>query len=135
MAAAHDQCEGREADFSVFEQHRVNVPFDVIGGDQRQLAGEAQRLGVSDTHQQRADQPGALSDSDCTEVFQTDIGFGKRLLHYGYYGSQVFSRGQFRNDAAVPCVSVQLRSHNARSHLPAIHDNGGGSFVARAFDS
>ena len=113
VAAAYDQSESREADFGVFEQHRVNVPFHVIDGDERQFSGEAQSLGIRDTYQQRADQPGTLRNGDCTKVFQTDLGFGKRLVDYGHDGSQMLSRSQFRDYPAVACMSVQLRSDDA----------------------
>ena len=47
-----------------FQHHGMNMSFDVVDADQRNIAGERQGFGVSDAHQQRTNQswPGGYGD-------------------------------------------------------------------------
>jgi len=45
-------------------QHRVDVAFEVVDGDERLGQPEGQRLGEGDADQQSAGEPGAFGDSD-----------------------------------------------------------------------
>ena len=42
---------------------------------------------------------------------------------------------EFRDDTAVSRMQIDLRGNNIRKNLPAILDDGGGSFVAGSLDS
>ena len=65
MAAADNQRKRGILDARAgFENHGVNVPFDVVDRDQRQIAGEAKRLGVGDADEQRSDQARAFGNGD-----------------------------------------------------------------------
>ena len=60
VAAADHQRQRRKLDRRSALDHGVDVAFDVIHGDQRQAAREAERLGVGDADQQRSHQSGTL---------------------------------------------------------------------------
>ncbi len=114
----------------VFKQDGMDVAFDVIDGDQRDVATEGEGLGVGDADQQRADEAGAWSHGDGVERGPIDIGVFERLTDGGDDGAEVFPRGEFGDDAAVFGVSIELRSDHAGQNASAIGNNGGCGFIA-----
>ena len=42
----------------------MNVPFDVVDRDQRQIASEAKRFGIGDADEERSNQARAFGDGD-----------------------------------------------------------------------
>ena len=69
VSAADDQREHRKLQLAVavlplFQQHGVNVSFEMIDGDERLVERISERLGVAQADQQRAGQSGALGDGD-----------------------------------------------------------------------
>ena len=69
VASADHQREHRKfqlviASLPLFQQHGVDVSFEMIDGDERLGSGERQRFGKAETYQQRSCQPGSLSYSD-----------------------------------------------------------------------
>ena len=57
VSAGDDQGQHRELQFVVpllplFEQHGMDVAFEMIDRDQRLVEREGQRLGIADAHQQ-----------------------------------------------------------------------------------
>ena len=104
--------------------------------DERQVAGKAERLGVSDADEQRADQAGAFGDGDGGEIVERERRLVReRQAHHGHDGAQVFARGELGNHAAVlPCVR-ELGSDHGRENRGAIFDHRGRGFIARGFDA
>ena len=84
------------------------------------------------THEQGTDKPGALR---CCNRVQA-VGAGSRFAQGGSGDgnqiSQMFARGQFRHDAAVFGVQLDLRGNDIGQH-PAVAHNRGAGFVARGF--
>ena len=57
-----------------FQQHRVNMAFKVIHGDQRLPHGERQSFGVADADQQRSRQARTLRDGHSINADVIDLG-------------------------------------------------------------
>src|SRR5262249_16735508 len=65
MSTGHHQCEHRKIQFVVsllplFEQHGMDVTFEVVDRDQRLIESKRQGLGIADTNEQCAGEAGAL---------------------------------------------------------------------------
>ena len=61
VAAADDQRQRGIFDARAsFQNHGMNMAFDMVHGDERQVASEAERFGIRDADQQRADQARGL---------------------------------------------------------------------------
>ena len=71
VAAGDDEGEQRAGGGEgggVLQQHRVDVAFEVVDGDEGLAEGVGQGLGVADADQQRAGEAGAFGDGDGVEV-------------------------------------------------------------------
>jgi putative nucleotidyltransferase with HDIG domain len=138
VAAGNHQSQSsgtRIEGFTLSQQNGMNVALKVVHRDQRFLQGESQRLGVSDSHQQRARQAGALGDRDGIEISKADSRLGHRRANYGNDITQMFARGEFRNHPAVRCMDGDLRGHDARANVTSALYDGRGGLVTRAFDT
>jgi hypothetical protein len=118
-----------------FENHRVDVAFDVVDGDERQIASEAERLRIGDADQQRTDQAGAFGDGDGGEIVEIGAGLFESQAHHGHDGAQVLARGKLGNHAAVFSVRGDLRGDHRRRIGDSILHHGGRGFIARSFDT
>lgn len=136
VAAADHEREGRIFNARArFENHCVNVTFDVIDSDERQVAGKTERLGVGDTNEQGTDEAGSLGDGDGGEVVQIRIRLLQGAAHNRNNRAEVLARGEFGNDAAVFAVGGELRCHHRGKNDGAIFDYGCRGFVAGCFDA
>lgn len=138
VSAAHHQCDGRKLHRmplgSRFQNNSVNMAFDMVDTDQRQLRRKAQRLRIGDADQQRTDQSGTLRDGDGRKVSEVGAGAAECLADDRHNRAQMFARRQFRYNAAVLAVRVELRSDDGRKDTLAIFHHGGRGFVAGAFN-
>src|SRR6202023_2527779 len=85
----------------LFEQHRVNVTFEVVDGNQRLLQSKRQRLGVTDADQQGSGQPWPLGNGNRVNRLVASTRIRQRLANHWNDGAQMLARCQFRNYAAV----------------------------------
>ncbi len=114
----------------------MNVSFDVIDGDERDLPREAERFGICDADKQRTDQvPGPAVTAIAAEVPERNARLFEGLPHHRDDGAQMFARGEFGNNTAIFCVGVELRGDDARANTAPIFNDGGGGFIARTLDS
>jgi hypothetical protein len=117
------------------QQHRVDVPFKVVDGDQRQPLREGQRLGIGDAHQQRAGQSRTGGHSNRIQIGQSNSRLGQRRPHHRHDGPQMLAAGQLRHDAAVARVGRNLRGHDrGKRARPALH-HGRRRLVAGGFNA
>src|SRR5439155_946501 len=65
----------------LFQQHGMDVPFQVIHRDQRLLQREGQSLGVAHAHQQRSGESRALGDGDGVYGLVRSVGFFQCAAH------------------------------------------------------
>ncbi len=115
------------------------MAFDVVHGDERQIAGrhfvsKAERFGVSDADQQRTNQTGTFGDGDGGEIVETGAGLFESQAHHGHDSAQVLARGELGNDAAVFCVR-DLGRHHGRENCGSVCHHSRGGFIARSFDT
>ena len=140
VSAAHHQGEHRKlhlvvAFLALFQQHGVDVPFQMIHPDKRLLRRVGQRLGIAQPDEQGAGQPRALGHRNCV---QAGVGLARilhRLAYHGYDGAQMFARGQFRHHSTIGLVGGDLGIHHIRDQLLARAHHGRRRLVAGALDA
>ena len=77
--------------FALIQQHRVDVAFEVVDGDERKLVGEGQRLSVGDADQQSSGEAGAGGDGDGIEIGERDAGLFESCADDGNDGAHAVS--------------------------------------------
>ena len=77
----------------LFEQHGVDVSFQVIDGDERLIQRKRQCLGVADANQQGTRQSRTLRDCQCIDGLIALSGVRQRLAHHGNDRTQMLPRG------------------------------------------
>ena len=112
----------------------MNVPFEVIHGDQRKIIRKGESLGVGDAHQKRPGKAGAGGDSDGIEIGERKVRLGQRGANHGNNGAEMLAAGQLRDHAAVARVRDLRSDHGGYGPRATLHDRRG-SFVARAFNA
>ena len=127
--------ESKDLRFPLVQQHRVNVPFEMIDGDQRQPLRKGQSLGVGDAHQQRSGQSRAAGHGDGVQIVKRDIGLGQRRAHHRDNGAQMLAAGQLRHHAAIARVGRNLRGDDRGERARAALDHGRGGLVAGGFNA
>jgi hypothetical protein len=85
---------------------------------------------ASDEQGQR--QTRSLRGGDGIELPRLDIRIAQRGLHDGNQIPQMFAGGQFRHNAAVFGVQLDLRGDGAGQN-PAVAHDGGAGFIAGSF--
>ncbi len=113
----------------------MDVPLDVIHGDQRDPTRERQRLGVGNADQQRSDQSRSFGNGDRGEIFEACRGFLEREAHRRHDGAQVLTRGKLRNHAAEAGMRRHLRGDHGGENARAVFDHGCRGLIARGFDA
>ena len=108
----------------------MDVPFDVVHGDQGLVDGVGESLGVADSNQQGARQAWPRGYRDCIQIAERAAGLFQRGAHYGHDVAKVLAGGEFWNDSAIGRVQRDLRGHDARARARAALHHRGGGFVA-----
>ena len=121
--------------FPLRQQNGVNVPFQMVDGDERLPQGECQRFGVSDAYQQCPRQARTLGYGDGFEIGEADAGFVQCGADHWNDVAQMLARGEFWDHTAVGSMDGNLRCHNARQYAMAALHHGGGGLITGAFDS
>src|SRR5580658_6321155 len=112
---------------TLFEQHSMNVAFEMVHRDERLVESERQRLGIADANQQRTSEPGPLSDGYRVHGLVSLSGVSQRLPHHRHNCAQMLTRRQLRYDSTIRLMGGNLREHNIGSDLLARAHHGGGS--------
>ena len=134
MAAADDQREHGEGGLGIHDGG-VDVAFQMIDGDEGKPVGEGESLGVGDADQERADETGTFGDGDGIKIFEISARAFERGADGGHNGAEVFAGGEFRHDAAIGAMRGELGGDGGGENLSASGDDGGGRFIAGAFDT
>jgi putative nucleotidyltransferase with HDIG domain len=117
----------------LLQQNRVNVPFEMVDGNQRLAKRKGQRFRVTDPHKQSPREPRSFSDGDGVEVTESDSCFAQSRAHHWDDIAKMFARSQLRNHSAIRRMRVYLRGDDIRQGLDsAPHDRCRG-FVTGAF--
>jgi len=83
----------------------VDVAFEVVHGDQREVCAEGQGLCEADADEESSGEAWAFGDGYGGEVGVGDAGALHGLADHGDDGAEVFARGELGDDAAVVAVN------------------------------
>ena len=114
----------------LLEQHGMNVPFEVIDGDQGLIERKGHCLGIADADQQRPGQARPLRHRQRVDGLIGLPRIGKRLADHGHNRLQVLPRGQLRDHASVRPVRGDLRENYIGNNLLSGTHHGGSRLVA-----
>ena len=140
VTAGDDQSDERELDareralLRGFEQHGVDVAFEMVDAEERLAERPRHGFGVAHADEQRADQVRPLGDGDGVEVGVGDVGLFAGFAHHGDDFFQVGARGELRDNAAILGVEVDLRADDVGEDARAVGHHRGGGFVAARFN-
>lgn len=139
VASRSDQGDGGEFDFvpfhARFHDDGVDVALEVVDGDDGARVGEGDGLGEGHADEKGTDEAGAFGDGDGGEIGVSGAGARHGVRDDGDDGAEVFARGEFGDDTAVLGVGIELRGDDGGKHARAVCEDGGGGFVAGAFDT
>jgi len=140
VTSADHQSEHRKFQFAIaflalFQQDGVDVSLEMIDSDERFLDRVGERLGVTQTNQQRSGEPRTLGDRDGIDGLVRPACIVERFADDGNDGTQMLARSQFGYHSAVGLVSGELRIHDIRDQLLTRAHHGRRGFVARALDA
>jgi len=138
VASAGDEREGREFDggaaLAGFEQDGLNVAFDVVDGDEGDVGGEGDGFGVGEADEESARESGARCGGDGAEIGPGSAGTFEGFADHRDDCAEMFAGGEFGDDAAVSGVEFELAGDDVREDARTVFEDGGGGFVAGAFD-
>lgn len=86
----------------------VDVPFDVVDGDEGDAEGGCDGFGGADSDEECSDEAGPVGDCDGVEVFEVYLGGVEGFADDGVYQLHVFAGGYFGYDSSVFGVQVYL---------------------------
>jgi len=113
----------------------MDVPFEMIDGDEGQAEGKGQRLGIGDAHEQSPGQAGTGGNGDGIEIVQGDAGLLDGGADDWNDGAKMFAAGQLGDYSAIAGVGCDLRGNNGGECARAAFDDSSGGFVAGAFNA
>lgn len=131
-AARHQRQRGEldgRAALAGFHDHRMNVPLDMIHGNQRHMCGEAEGLCIGNADKKRPDETGPLGHCNRIDRRERDSSAPDGFAHDRDDRAQMLSRSEFGNDTTVLAVHVELRSHDRGQNSLAIFDDSSGCFI------
>ena len=112
----------------------MDVAFEMVDGDEREVGAEGQGLGEGDADEQGSGEAGAFGDGDGVEIGVGDTGSLHGLADDGDDGAEVLAGGELGDDASVVAVD-ELGGDDVGEDLVAVADDGCGGLVAGAFDT
>ncbi len=134
VSARHQHEHHRELETRVVEKAGIEVRFQVVDTDERNVPGEGQCLGRRHPDQQCAHQARSVRGGDGVDSTGFDTSDIQCLTNDGPEKVEMRSTGDLRNDTSEACVQIDLTRHNARHDVGPTHDDRGGSLVATRFD-
>src|SRR5271156_2326557 len=123
MSTRDHQSEHREMKLAVFaltllQQYRMNVPFQMVDGDQWFPERKGKSLGKADPHEQSARQSRPLRDRNSIDRRITLPCLSQGLAHHRNNRPQVLTRSEFRHHSPKRLMSGNLRGDGIRQNLP-----------------
>jgi len=95
------------------------------------------RLAETQTHQQRANEPGGMGDRDGIQCLHRDAGIAERARHHGNDGRQMRTRCDFGHDASEHAMDILRQDdEGAQRHrvAPGL-EHRRGRLVTRGLDA
>ena len=119
-SASAGRGSGTSAGFSLWQgpltllqQHGMDVPLDVVHGQQRLPCGVSEGLCVADANQQGSGKTRPGSNRNRLDILERAASLFDGRPDHGNDVSQVLARGQFRNHAAVWRMDRDLGRNHA----------------------
>jgi hypothetical protein len=114
---------------------RVDVTFQVVHPHQRAAGSQGQPFGSVHTHDQRTSQPGTARHGDDVHVSQREVGLVQGLLDDGIDRAYMLARGNFREDAAIGSVQLDLCGDHTGQQGAPVFDHSGCRLIAGGLDT
>ena len=134
MAAGNEQQQVWKGDV-VGQPGRQRVALEMVDGGKGQGVCRRDRLGRHDANDDAADQAGAAGCGDAVKFAEAEAGIGHCLRDDAVEVVEMRAGGDFRHDAAIGTVLVELRQHDVRQNRAIVAYDRGGGFVAAGFDA
>ena len=135
VTAGDEEHDDRRLERRFLQPRRVQMRFQVVDADVRQVGRERQRLRRTHSDEEGAGEPGPVACRDRVDAVQVGSRFDERLLHDLVDELDVRATCDLRDDAAEARMEIHLAGHNGRSHDAAVVDDRGGGLVARRLDA
>ena len=134
MAAGHEQQQIGEWQ-AIRQPRRQCMAFQMVDRHQRQSVDEGDGFCRHHADQHAADQPRPARRGDSVEIRKPDPGLFHRPLDDSVHVIEVAARGNFRHDAAIGAMFVDLREHDVGQDAAVFPDHRGCGFVAGGFNA
>ena len=134
MSPAYDQPDARERIFVERDAACVNVRLKMIDRNQRLIRRDAERLCRGESDEERPRQSRLVDDRDRVQLVERNFRLTERVGDDGKNRLHVRSGRDFRHDAAVEFMDVDLRREGRAEDASRVVDDGGGGLVAARFD-
>ena len=134
VTARHDQSDVRRVRVTVLQEVRIDVSFQMIHADERDVAGQRDRLAGGQAHQQRPDQTGPDGRRHSVQVTEPDPRLLQRLLEHRVERLDVRPGGDLRYDPAEACVQIDLTGDEVAEDGASVLHHGDCRLVARCLD-
>jgi hypothetical protein len=116
MPARDDEDDGRQRHLAMLEDERLDVPGQMMDGDDRHAPGPRQRLRERDADEKRPDETGTLRHGN--QIVRRHAGITDCPFHHAADVADMLARRQLRNDASPLAMNLHLRGDDARTHAP-----------------
>src|SRR4051812_1280126 len=134
--------QGQHREFEVaasllltFEQHGMNVPFNMVYSYQGLVERKCQRLGETDSDEQCPYQSGTFRDGNCIDRLVRQLGLRQSLPCDGHNGAKVFTGCQLRHYSPIWLMSCDLRCHYVGKNVLSRAYHGGSRLVTRGLNA
>ena len=111
------------------------MAFQVVDGNEGQVGGEGQGLGVGNADEERTGESGTAGHRNGVEAGKRDARVAKRGADHGNNGAEMLAAGKLGDDSAVTGMGGDLRGDNGAERVRAALNNGSGGLVAGRLDS
>ena len=141
VAPGHERDHRRRREILQPDLVGVQVPFQMIHHDKRNVGAPGRALGEGHAHHECAHESRRVGDGHGIEVApaearspqarRSDV---ERLVAHAADGLDVLAAGNFGDDAAEAGVEIHLGRHHVRAQNSPAVDDGGGRLVAGRLD-
>jgi len=111
------------------------MAFEVVDANKRDILSIAYCLCERAPYKQGTDEAGPVADGNCSNIRKGDACLLQCLFDNRHDHLDMPSRCEFRHDATVRRVDVDLGGDHRAAQPPAVLQDGGGRLVARRFDA
>ena len=133
MSTRYDKAQEWRLQVRIGDVVRGHMPFDVVDGNERLACGVAQALHAADAGEQRADKSRPVGDGEGIDILQAHVCRPECFVNHAVAGFDVRTAGDFRHDAAIERMEVNLAENDVGDDGASVLDDGGGGFVAGGF--